>query len=331
MNKANKMPSPQKTNIETGVNNLTNEQLESYVLNETNKPITSQFIESLLKKFGITHKVQNLKRFQTAMIHSSYLHRDLKNDRLAKLVHEKDLKPIPESMQSSAMPLCDVSYERLEFVGDSVIHFVLADYLHERYPDEQEGFMTRLRTKIESGATLAKLSKRIGLNEYVVIARNIEQIGGRENNYHILEDAFEAFIGALYYDTSSSFDKCKQLLTKLIEEYVDMSSLIHNETNYKDTLLQCYHRWRWPDPEYGSRGVLDNNNKRTFLMYVKGIVVNSGGEKTWEIVGEGSGSSKKRGEQESAKQALIKFGIIKPDSGDDNYEEIIDENDFNYE
>lgn len=308
-------------------NSFTNEQLELYVLNETNKPITRRFIEGILKKYGINHKIKNLERFQTAMTHTSYLLRDFKNDRLAKLVREKDLVPIPESEKNKAMPLCHISYERLEFLGDSVIHLVLADYLHDRYPEEQEGFMTRLRTKIESGTTLAQLSKVLGLHEYVVIARNIEQIGGREKNTHILEDCFEAFIGCCFLD--GDFELCKKLITKLIEENVDFSTLIHVETNYKDTLLQWYHKWKWPDPEYGSRGSVEKDNKKIFIMYVKGYMVNPKGEREWVILGEGSGTSKKKGEQEAAKNALIKLNIIKENMVDEN-DEFIMESEFDY-
>lgn len=309
-------------------NNLTNKQLELYILNENNKPITKNFIEGIFKRYGINHKVKKLENFQKAMYHTSYLIRDFKNDRLAKLVREKDITPILESDKCKAMPLCNTSYERLEFLGDSVIHLVLANYLYERYPDEQEGFMTRLRTKIESGNTLANLSKVIGLHEYIVLARNIEQIGGREKNLHILEDCFEAFIGCCYLD--GGYLLCQKLIIKLIEENIDISTLIHIENNYKDTLLQWYHKWKWPDPEYGTHGSIEKDNKKIFIMYVKGYFFNSNKEREWIILGEGYGTSKKKGEQEAAKNALIKLNIIKENMIDDNNEEFINENDFNY-
>ena len=286
------------------IDNSTNEDLELYVLNDNNKLITKKFIESLLQKYDIKHKVKNLELFQTAMTHVSYLKRDLKNDRLVKLIKDKDLKPIEARNVNKAMPLKNISYERLEFLGDSVIHLVLADYLYDRFSEEQEGFMTRLRTKIESGKTLADFSKKMGFCEYIIIARNVEQIGGREKNIHILEDVFEAFIGTLYLE--ANFETCKKLMIKLIEENVDMSILIHTETNYKDTLLQCYHKWKWPDPEYGSSGFTEQNNKKYFHMYVKGFNFNNNNNE-WTVIGEGSGVSKKQGEQEAAKNALIKL------------------------
>lgn len=307
---------------------FTNEQLSLYVLNENNKLISKRVIDTILKKHGINHKIKNIDLFHIAMTHTSYLDRDLKNDRLAKLVREKDLTPIPESKIKNALPLRQISYERLEFLGDSVIHLILADYLHDRFPNEQEGFMTRLRTKIESGTSLAHLCKVIGLHEFVVIARNIELVGGRDKNTHILEDCFEAFIGAIYLDIG--FPACKTLVTTLIENEIDISSLIYVETNFKDTLLRCYHKWKWPDPEYGSRGIIEKDNKKTFVMYVKGYVVNRKGDMEWDIIGEGGGTSKKKGEQEAAKNALLKLNIISYDDVDSD-DEIISGDDFNYD
>jgi dsRNA-specific ribonuclease len=107
----------------------------------------------------------------------------LRNDRLVKIIKEKNLQPIDDP--KSAIPLQKDSYERLEFLGDSIIHCILADYLFNRYEDEQEGFMTRLRTKIENGETLSELANLIGFQEYAIIARNIEQGGGREKNINI--------------------------------------------------------------------------------------------------------------------------------------------------
>lgn len=303
----------------------TNDELRLYVLNENNKKITKIFLVELLRKYNIELNIKHVNRFQTAMTHISYLERDFRNDRLLKFVKENSLEPIPKKKIKKAIPLRKKSYERLEFLGDSVIHLILADYLYSRYPNEQEGFMTRLRTKIESGETLANFCRVLGLQEYVLIARNIENIGARNDNDHILEDVFEAFIGALYLETS--FETCKKLIIKLIEQRLDIPKLIYNETNYKDTLLQMYHKWKWPDPEYGSKGYVEEDGKKIFLMYVKGYIENNNELLEWKIVGEGRGTSKRKGEQEAAKNALIYFGIVmNNDISDDELSEV----DFNY-
>jgi dsRNA-specific ribonuclease len=322
---SNKVKSP-KLDLESE----SEEELIIYVLNEKNKYITKSYIENILKKYGIEHKVKNLSKFQIAMTHNSYMIRDLKQDRITKLIKEKDLEPIPKDKIKTAIPLQKESYERLEFLGDSVIHLILANYLTDRFPDQQEGFLTKLRTKIENGQVLSKFSKNLGLHEYMLIGRNLEIIGGRENNISATEDIFEAFIGALFEDSNSNYNMCYKFVINILEQVVDISTIIHVETNFKDLLLQYYHQMRWPDPEYGYISSIEDGNKKYFTMYVKGIIKNKYGDNEWNKVGEGTGTSKKKGEQEAAKNALIKFGQIKEDTGNETYEEIYDENSLTY-
>lgn len=295
-----------------------------YVLNENNKLINKTFIENILNRYGLKYKVKNLETFQTALTHPSYVKRDLTNDRIVKLITDKNLQPINENDIANALPLQNASYERLEFLGDSVIHLCLAEYLFDRYKDEYEGFMTRLRTKIENSETLSELAKIIGLCEYTLIARNFEQNGGRDKNGNIFEDAFEAFIGALFLE--SDYDTCNNFLVNLIQKEVDISQLLYVETNYKDTLLQYYHKMKWPDPEYGLEEIFetnkDNQIKKYFKMWVKGYGQNNDCTQ-WMKVGIGLGTSKKKGEQLAAKQALLNFNAIKDDS--DCEEEIYEE------
>lgn len=293
-----------------------------YILNENNIFITKEHIENVLLKYGVKHKVQNIDRYIQAMTHSSYVDRDLRNDRIVKIIKEKNLKPIEDP--SSAIPLQKESYERLEFLGDSIIHCILAEYLYNRFEDEQEGFMTRLRTKIENGETLSELSQILGLHKYAIISRTIEQNGGREKNINIFEDVLEAFIGALYLETN--FKTCKNFFVSLIQKEVDISQLLYKETNFKDTLLQYYHKMKWEDPEYGLDEIIgpDENGKKTFKMYVKGYTKDESNDIIWTKIGRGCGSSKKKGEQESAKQALIYYDVINEESDDetDEYEYI---------
>lgn len=281
-----------------------------YILNEKNKYITKKFIVDLLTKYGIKYKIKDLNKFQLAMTHESYLKTNLINDKLIKMIKEKNLEPVPDP--KSAIPLQDSSYERLEFLGDSIIHMVLADYLSDRYPDRDEGFLTKLRTKIENGQTLASLAKQLGLHEYVLIARNIEQIGGRDKNAHIFEDTFEAFLGAIYDDSNKDFDLCKKLVIAIIENHIDLAHLIYNETNHKDTLLQYYHKMKWSDPEYRLLEIIERDSKKYFKM---GVCDPSG-----KIVGVGTSSAKKKGEQIAALKALISFGVI---NEDDSEEEVV--------
>ncbi|AYV76665.1 MAG: ribonuclease III [Terrestrivirus sp.] len=311
-----------------------------YILNEKNKFITKQFINSLLARYDIEYTVNNLSFFQRAMTHTSYLKKDFSLIKMArdkhidlggkdkylentikdllkvvKLVKEKQIEPISDS--TLAIPLRDQSYERMEFLGDSIIHSFLAEYLYDRYPDKDEGFLTKLRTKIENGTTLARLARTLGLHEYVLIARNIEQVGGRDNNDHIFEDTFESFLGALFDDSKRDYDLCKKLVINIVEQHIDLADMIYNETNYKDLLLQFHHKMKWPDPEYGLVEIIEKNSKKYFNMYVKGLGNN--------VSGHGTGSSKKRGEQIAAQNALKKYGVLNDDESDE--EEIYEEYD----
>ena len=99
--------------------------------------------------------------------------------------------------------------------------------------------MTRLRTKIEKGEALAKLAKAIDLGEYVMLSKP-EFKGNAYQNISVLEDIFEAFIGALHVE--AGYEICKKFIIKIIEKEVDFAELLHKDDNYKDILLQLYHK-----------------------------------------------------------------------------------------
>lgn len=289
---------------------LSEDELMLYILNETNIYIEDKFINDLLKRYDINYKIKNIDYYRIAMVHPSYAIRNIKEDRLCKVINEKknDINPLNVNMINKVMKLQKYSYERFEFLGDSILHCILAKYLFSRFPTEDEGFMTRLRTKIENGSTLAEFSKKCGFNKYMIIAKIIEFNGGRDSQINILEDVFEAFIGALYYDSKSD-DICNKFVIKLIEENIDFPELISNETNFKDILNQYYHKMCWIDPEYGLLNLTENNNQRIFTMYVKGFVKNND-KIEWAIVGQGINTCKKKAEQEAAKKALILYNQI---------------------
>lgn len=291
-----------------------------YILNEKNKYITAEYVEGVLKKYGIKMKVKNIGYFQQAMIHLSYLIRDEKfyknNKTKPYQIQSNDIEPLDDL--SKAIPLQPLSYERLEFLGDATIHNILAEYEFKRYPDEGEGFMTKLRTKIENSDSLCNLSRIIGLSEYVIISRYVELNGGRETNKAILEDSFEAFMGALYLD--AGFEICRQFLIALIEREIDFALLLHTETNFKERLLQYFHLRRYCDPVYFCTDLSGPANNKTYTMCVK---CRKNEHDEGSIVGIASASSKKQGEQLAAFQALIHFGVINEyDGAEDEIEEI---------
>lgn len=295
-----------------------------YILNEKNKLISKKVIHGFLKKYGVTYKIKDLNLFQVALTHTSYLKQDNIEDIQGsrnRYNFAKDLEVEPIKDHNKAIPLQTESYERLEFLGDSVIHLAITDYIFKRYPSQFEGFMTKLRTKLENGVQMSILNKAIGLYEYILISRRNEQNVGRENNYKILEDTFEAFIAALFLDSGYDYGICKTFIINLIEQEIDMAQLLHEETNYKDRLLRYHHTQKWPDPDYGM--LEDKGVNNMFTMFVR-----DKNGKHGKPFAFGSGPSKKKGQQEAAKNALIKYGEIKAESdSDSDEEEVIDDDD----
>lgn len=281
----------------------------NYIYNEVNKPVPVEFINNIFKRFNIEHKVNNLTIFQEALTHPTYQEKYVVKEaqKIIKILCGKD-KNYEKCIKKHVMKLLPRSYERLEYLGDSVIHLIIADYLYERFYEEDEGFMTRLRIKIENGHMLSIFSRIIGLNEYVVIARYIEQDNSREIGTHLLEDILESFIGALFVDSNNNFDLCKQLMIQLIENEIDFAWLLNNENNYKDILLRHFHKIRQQPPEYSMLEQL-GDDKKIFKMCVKTHDGN--------IIGIGSGTTKKNGEQMAAKQALLRYNLINNEEDED--------------
>ena len=112
---------------------------------------------------------------------------------------------------------CEIknSYERYEFLGDSILNLIIAGFLFKKYPDKEEGFLTRIRTKLVNGKTLAKLAKKISLGEYLILSQNVENIGGR-NNDRILEDVFESLLCSINMDLGYNY--VEAFVIKLINQ-----------------------------------------------------------------------------------------------------------------
>lgn len=288
---------------------------DTNILNEKNKFITKEFINNLLLKHNISYKIKNIDIFQQSMTHPTYTEKNYEPSTSSKKKLDVSCSEQTETdeKKNSMVPLQKLSYERNEFLGDSVIHLSIGHYLYDRYPTEQEGFMTRLRAKLENGPTLAKFSRALNLNEYVLIAKSIEILGGR-NNTKILEDIFEAFIASLYLDIGNDNDAlpiCKKLIISLIEKEINIAQLLYKDTNYKDTLLRYHHSQKWPVPKYDCINIINNNShEKIFCMCVMDCHGN--------IIGTGKGTTKRKGEQLSAKEALTKYGKIKDYSDSDS-------------
>jgi ribonuclease-3 len=273
--------------------------------NPNNVLISETDIKNLLLKYGIKiDKVNHIEYFYKAFTHKSYLKKDI--------IPEKVLLKAKEELGNppNLLELRDESYERLEYLGDRVIKLILSKYLFLRYPNEDEGFMTRLQTKIEDKTNLTTMSKEIGLDKWFIIARQIELTHGR-NLDKIHEDVFEAFMGALFL--SNGYEPCLLLFINLLETMIDYSDKLYCDSNYKDKLLRLFHSNSWKYPKYEVIYYEGPPHKRMYLMGVIKNDINNDTSIEDKYVGFGLANSKKAGEQKAAKMALITFGVLKDD------------------
>jgi len=185
--------------------------------------------------------------------------------------------------------------EKLEFLGDSILGFVITEYLFKRFTDQSEGALARIKSFVISENTLSKVAKRINLNKYILIGKGEESSGGR-NKKTIISDAFEAFLGSYYLDTN--FNKIKNLIIKLFKVEIDLVIKDKHEKDYK-TLLQEFSQKKYKVcPVYNLKSTKGPEHDRTFYVTV---CINK------NIFGTGEGKSIKDAEKVAAKSAYNKI------------------------
>lgn len=258
--------------------------------NPKNKLVVHEEVVCILKTYGVDDEIRDLGLYRKSFVHKSYCTRKNENFIDGNVNCPEDCLPLQEE-----------SNERLEFLGDSVLNIVIADYLFERYPDENEGFLTRMRTKLVNGKMLSWLSAKVGLDRYVLISKQIEDNEGRKN-LNILEDCFEAFIAALYLDFGNKgFEMAKTWIISVVEEHLDFSELIKQNNNYKDVLLKYYQQNFGFAPRFFEMSIETNpaNNAKIYTVCIK--------DNEGNIITIGKGSNKKDAENEAARLALNEY------------------------
>lgn len=185
-----------------------------------------------------------------------------------------------------------VNNERLEYLGDAVLGAIVADYLYNRFPGKDEGFLTQLRSRIVNRSFLTQLTFKMGLYQFV--SSNTNTIN---ETSHIYGDVFEAFIGAIYLDNGYRAAK-RFVIKKILFEYVNIYELERSDTNYKSQLIE----WGQKNKKNVEFNTISNPapgaNKPPFIteIFVDG-----------EIIGRGEGFSKKEAQQNAAQMSLSKL------------------------
>ena len=182
--------------------------------------------------------------------------------------------------------------ERFEFLGDSVLGFVTAEYLFTEFKNRPEGEMTKLRAAVVCEKSLFKFAEQIDLGKYILLGRGEDSTGGR-NRPSVVSDAFEAIIAAIYID--GGMEAVKPYILRFIKDAVK------RETSFKDNkslLQEEIQKVKGNSLAYEEVGEEGPDHDKTFVFRVK---LNG------EIIGKGKGKSKKEAEQNAAGNALNKL------------------------
>ena len=213
---------------------------------------------------AIGYKFQNITLLQNALAHSSYA-----NERWH------------DSLKSN---------ERLEFLGDSVLGMVVAEHLYRNFPDRPEGELTRMRADMVCETSLAAIAEQIGLGQHLLLGHG-EETGGGRNRASILADAVESVIAASFLDGGMA--AARSFIERFVLNHVPVRQLTNKD--YKTALQELVQQKKNQTITYRLVGESGPDHDKTFLVEVS---LNG------TVIGEGTGTSKKRAEQDAARAAL---------------------------
>jgi dsRNA-specific ribonuclease len=237
--------------------------------NATNKYITKQDVETILRRYGVFSPIRNLMLYQRAFIHSSYV----RKPSAMNLQYNIVVAPQPPN----CVRLFSKSNERLEFIGDGILEACIKIYMYRRFPKATEGFMTDKKIAIVKNEHLGKLAMEIGLNPWYIISQYAESRLVR-TQLEKLGCLFEAFLGALYLDfagheesreewrlSGKGFETAQIFIQNVLERHVDWVNLVSHDDNYKNILQVIIQKEFKVTPHYME---LDKTNDGTFHMGV---------------------------------------------------------------
>ena len=216
----------------------------------------------------LNYKFNNIDLLKKALIHSSYANEVRGNTH---------------------------SNERLEFLGDSVLSIIVSEHIYNKFPNMPEGELTRMRASLVCEKSLYSFSRELGIGEYLKLGKGEDKNGGRERE-SILADAFEAVLAAIYLDGGMTAAK-NHIMNTVLRDLKH-----HDDDNFKDyktTLQEIIQR----NPEESVSYILiDESGPDHNKMFTVEVHLNS------NVIGKGSGKSKKQAEQMAARQALELMG-----------------------
>jgi dsRNA-specific ribonuclease len=222
--------------------------------NPNNRLISKEEVENILNNFGNIGddgkplRIIDIENYRRAFVHESYyqsVYNVIKNDELRNNIGKIYIDYIPSE-----------SSERLEYLGDHILKATTSRYLHQRFESEREGFLTKLKIKIEKCSMLHKIGVTLGFKKYLLLSLQVENqtlldIDRGRNCPSYYEDAFEAFIGSILMDFGErGYLYADRFVRNVIENIIDFAELISNNDNFKDSLQRYFQSLKWKTPIY---------------------------------------------------------------------------------
>ncbi|MFV0377355.1 MAG: ribonuclease III [Mangrovibacterium sp.] len=210
------------------------------------------------------HAPKHLNVYETALIHKS----------ASKLDSQKNL----------------INNERLEYLGDAILGAVIAEFLYNRFPNQDEGFLTQMRSKLVNRSFLTEMTYQIGLNRFIKSNTN-----NTSENSHIYGDAFEALIGALYLDKGYTITK-EFITKKVLKNYVNLNEIQNTNLNFKSQLIEWSQKNKREINFETTEHLTGDSRNPSFITLITSA--------KQETIGKGEGSSKKESQQNASQKAI---------------------------
>ena len=255
-----------------------------------NVPITNRDVSNIVKQFtGIDYVPKQLARFQSAFTHDSYVR------------GQAPQPPLPGDL-----PLQPRSYQLSEWGGDTIIHFVLTQYLLDRYSPEgqedacpQEGELTNLRATMECNKQLAAISRRLGFDRFIVIHPSLVDPKQSRTSVDVLADVFEAFVQALYRDSGRAVEGIvKTWIINVMETFFDFADYWTTDRNFKGRFQETTHKLYGWTPKFKILNV--ERRPDGSRLFTSAVISPRDGQ----VFGVGTHEEKTESEQLACKAAL---------------------------
>lgn len=214
------------------------------------------------------------------------------------------LKSIDRNFTDSRFLICALTHrsagkhnnERLEYLGDAILGFVISSELYIRFEDTDEGQLSRLRSSLVKGETLAELARELNLGDYLIMGSGELKSGGYRRN-SILADALEALIGAIYLD--SDIDEARRFILRIFEKKLIKLSSISTLKDPKTLLQEYLQSIKQPLPEYSVSSIEGEGENQMFNVSCSAPPIAK--------VVSGVGASRRKAEQDAAEKMLAQL------------------------